>query len=266
MTEEVRLEWQYTPPDYFEEPHSFEHDGTQIEIADGCITARLRASPYVREQGSRDEIEEELANRFLGAQLINYKPYKISGPREVRTNPDGSQHVTVHLKAMSLIVTAGHLDSQKIDADGNIIKDTRAERIERRLGLSERVAKHAPHDVTLHGMLQSHRRAVSDPDNELISLYEIRDALQKRFAGEKSARQATGGSLNNWKRLGYLANTAPVRQGRHRGQHSGDELRDATEEELSQARAIALNMIEGYLNYLEGQGQTGSDPGEPTCP
>ena len=171
MTKEARLEWQYTPPDYFEEPVSFEFDQIRLEIADGCITAHLSASLYDQEKGCRDEIEEELTNRFLGAQLINHKPYKISGMAEFRTKADGKENVIIHPKPAFAVAGAGNPDIKITDADNSVLVDTKAERIKRQLGLSERVAKHAPLDVILRGMVQSHRRAVSDPDNELISLY-----------------------------------------------------------------------------------------------
>ena len=47
-----------------------------------------------------------------------------------------------------------------------------------------------------------------------------------------------------------LFNNEPLRQGRHRGK-SGSALRDATEAELTEARRIALAMIEAYLRHLD---------------
>jgi hypothetical protein len=102
-------------------------------------------------------------------------------------------------------------------------------------------------------MLRSYNAAVSDPRNELIHLYEIRDALQKRFRGARRARDAIGVSNNDWKKLGNLADREPILQGRHRGQFPG-ALRVATKVELSGAREIAKHMIAAYLEYLTGAG------------
>ena len=94
---------------------------------------------------------------------------------------------------------------------------------------------------------------MSDPDDELVHLYEIRDALSTKFGSEKAARNALKISYDNWSRFGQLCNDEPLRQGRHRGKKY--EARDATNAELSEARRIAQAMIEGYLRYLDS-GQT----------
>ena len=89
-----------------------------------------------------------------------------------------------------------------------------------------------------------------DPDNELVHLYEIRDALQDKFGGKNPACYELGLNLVDWGRLGDLANNR--KQGRHRGQQVG-ALHDATNEELNEARTIARKMILGYLEFLENQ-------------
>jgi hypothetical protein len=94
---------------------------------------------------------------------------------------------------------------------------------------------------------------VADPDNELVHLYEIRDALATKFGGEGAVRSALGIRSKEWSSLGQRANSEPLRQGRHRGTKVGGELRDAVESELKDARGIARNMIEAYLYYLVGQ-------------
>jgi pimeloyl-ACP methyl ester carboxylesterase len=85
-----------------------------------------------------------------------------------------------------------------------------------------------------------------DPDNELVHLYEIRDALTERLP---DARTKLGITRSEWSRFGQLANDEPLRQGRHRGTNVGN-LRDATEGELQEARRIARKMIEAYLGLL----------------
>lgn len=56
--------------------------------------------------------------------------------------------------------------------------------------------------------------------------------------------------MPKWRRLGQLCNGEPLRQGRHNGVH-GTALRDATDAELVEARSIALEMINAYLQILE---------------
>ena len=89
---------------------------------------------------------------------------------------------------------------------------------------------------------RDYRAAIDEPEIELVRLYEIRDALAKHFGGEHEARKALNLSAGEWSRLGYLANEAPLNQGRHRGKQAG-ELRDATDAELTEARNIAKGML-----------------------
>ena len=92
---------------------------------------------------------------------------------------------------------------------------------------------------------------MKDPNNELLYPYEIRDALYRKFGGERAMISALKTTTHTeWSRFGNLCNEEPLRQGRHRGKKYS-ELRDATDDELSEARGIARAMIEGYLQYLD---------------
>ena len=101
-------------------------------------------------------------------------------------------------------------------------------------------------------MLRSYEAAVRDPDDELIHLFEIRDALAAKLGrkAREKARAKLGITRAAWQRLGSLANDAPINQGRHRGEHAG-KLRDATRDELEEARQIARGMLQAYLRSLE---------------
>jgi len=101
-------------------------------------------------------------------------------------------------------------------------------------------------------LLNSYKSAMNDPNNELVHLYEIRDALSKKFGdGDKNKTcKALNISTTQWSQLGNLTNNPSLRQGRHRGKNPGT-LRNATVEELTEARNIALLFVEAYFKYLE---------------
>lgn len=99
--------------------------------------------------------------------------------------------------------------------------------------------------------MESYEGAVNDTEDELIYLYEVRDALSTHFKSSDKARMKLGIPKKKWNRLGEMANTMPLRQGRHRGEH--DELRDATAEELEEARGLAREFIEAYVRRAENQ-------------
>jgi len=99
-------------------------------------------------------------------------------------------------------------------------------------------------------LLNSYKSAMNDPNNEFVHLYEIRDALSKKFGGENKACKALNISGPQWSQLGNLTNNPSLRQGRHRGKNPGT-LRNATVEELTEARNIAFFFVEAYFKYLE---------------
>jgi hypothetical protein len=86
------------------------------------------------------------------------------------------------------------------------------------------------------------------PQMNWYRLHEIRDALAKHYGGDAEARQKLRITEKDWKRLGTLANTAPLKEGRHRGKHS--ELRHVTAAELDQARKIIRCWIKAFTNQL----------------
>ena len=92
--------------------------------------------------------------------------------------------------------------------------------------------------------------SVEDPDNELVYLYEVREALARKFGGQATAMEKLCLNKTQWDIIGILANNEPFKQGRHRGNWVGN-LRAAELSELEKARKSAVLLIEKYLIYLE---------------
>ncbi len=158
-----------------------------------------------------------------------------------RIHPDGRKDVTVFADPCVMKMMSGNVDLVQKDKDGNIIIDSRRDRIEKKRELAQ-LARLYSSNIVAASLLASYQAAVNDPENELVHLYEIRDALSKLFKGEVPARKALGLGVSEWRRLGQLANDEPLKQGRHRGKSAG-ELRDATESEPAEARIIALLLL-----------------------
>ena len=249
MEDVVILEWTFTPKDYFEDEIHIERDDYEMIINDGLVEARISPEVYDEEHKMRDSLHKNLDDRFLGVQLLTHRPYKLSKASMYRLHPDGRKDVTVFPESCVMTITAGNVDLVVKDKDGNIISDSRRERVEKKKELAE-LAETYSSDPVAASLLASYKAAVNDPDNELVHLYEIRDALSKLFSGEKEAHKALKISASEWSRLGQLANSEPLKQGRHRGKSAGG-LRDASEEELTETRKIARNFVEAYLVYLD---------------
>jgi hypothetical protein len=252
----IVLEWAFSPADYFEEPSEIHRDNYTMTIANGKVEARVESPVYDKDPSLRQALHDALTGLFLGVQLLVHKPFTLSGPTVIRLNPDGQRDIQVELDPIGIKLGIS-MEIQVLDKDGKVLRDSRRERIEKKKSLAARVENLRAKDPLLAALLQSYDKAVRDPDNELVHLYEIRDALSKRFGEGNAARLALGISSGAWTRLGKLANDEPLRQGRHRGKSAGT-LRDATDSELVEVRNIARSMIESYLLYLEATMPPGS--------
>jgi hypothetical protein len=246
VEERVTLEWTFTPRYFFEVP--FEHQGERctFNINNGKVVADVSALA----ESECTNVHDELNGFFLGAQLIEHGSYTLSDFAIVRIRPDGTRNIAVSVKSASIVIVTGKAEFVFTDAQGNVKHDSRGERIQDRRQIAALAAKHRA-DPIATAILKSYRAAAEERHIELIRLYEIRDALAKHF-GADNARKILGISDNDWSRLGYFANEAPLNQGRHRGKKVG-ELRDATDAELNEARKIAQIMIRAYLKHIENE-------------
>jgi hypothetical protein len=249
MNKIVVLEWAFTPPDYFEQAIEVRRDDYVLRIENGKAEARVKPSAYDADPNYRLALHEGLNDRFLAVQVLTHRAYDLSKPSMYRLHPDGRRDVTLFVDSAHIKIT-GDLDLFVKDKDGNVIADTRRDRIDRKKYFAYLVEKFRATDRVLEGLLNSYASAVRDPDNELVHLYEIREAVATKFGGERGARCTLGLGDSKWSRIGQLANDEPLKQGRHRGKKIGN-LRDATETELSEARSIARLIIERYLTWLD---------------
>lgn len=249
MSVKVTLEWSFSPPDYFEDSINIYRLNYNMSIADGKVVAELNSVIYEADPLMHKELHDDLIGRFRGAQLLTHRAYKLSNLTIAHVHPSGRRDIVVELGSQCLTLFMGSLDSQLTNKDESIVSDSKKDRIEKIKNLAELVATHHA-DTVLTALLKSYDSAVRDPNNELVHLYEIRDALSTRFGNDKTTKAKLSITNSQWSSFGLLCNIEPLRQGRHRGNATG-ALRDATESELFEARGIALAMIEGYLQYLE---------------
>jgi len=248
----VVLEWSFSPPDYFEEMTHIVCKTYSMTIDKGKVEARIDPVAYDNESEIRNELHDALNACFLGVQLLKHTPYKLSKPSMYRLHPDGRRDVTIFPEPCAAIASVGIPDVVVKDKNGNIVSSSQRDRSEKMKKLAELAERYSPQDKVVASMLASYNRAVNDPGNELVHLYEIRDALSSKFGGESGALEKLDISSTQWSRLGRLADDTPLRQGRHRGRKLG-ELRDATASELEEVRSSSRKMIKAYLNYLERQ-------------
>jgi hypothetical protein len=145
---------------------------------------------------------------------------------------------------------AGHAHLITTDTAGNpVVRDTRAERIAADHSMLNSFAPKLVRSATLRSICESYARSISDPNNALVHLFEIRDALTKHYGDEQSARDALSISKTKWGRLGILANVEPLEEGRHRGKHPTGR-RAATPSELEEARQLTCRWIMAFAETV----------------
>lgn len=249
----VMLEWIFTPKNYFEEVFTLD-DEYNIIIGEGIVEASIDPLIYTSGNKIRDYLHQKVETIFFGKQLFNHTPFTLSKSTMYRLHSNGRRDATVFLEAIATLAITASINIITKDKDGNIISDSRRDRIEMTNKFATLVAKHNQ-DPLLKALLHSYHAAVNDSTDELVHLYEIRDALASAFDSETKVCTFLGIKKSDWSRLGQLANDEPLTQSRHRGKKALD-LRSATKEELEEARDIAKRFIDAYLNYLEKKGES----------
>jgi hypothetical protein len=246
----LEFEWHFTPPDLFEERTELVWSGRTFVLDAGNVTTRFETTGGQNWwQSLANELHQIVLTQFRAVQVLSHEKFTLTRPTFARVRLDGGRDFFVTVEPARLTLKMGTPEIRHTDSLGNVVYDSRLKRIERRKSLAELAAR-AAGDPVADSILRSYSAAVSDPGNELVHLYEIRDALAHCFGGEAAASATLRINESEWRRLGALANGEPLTQGRHRGQHLR-QLRDATEEELEQAREIARSMIEAYLRHCE---------------
>lgn len=256
MTDSVKdgyvaeVSWSYTPEDYFEEPLCIEEEGFHMKADSGIVHLRISVSDAANRRELRDRLHADLDARFVATMMLSHRPYALADPDLVLVGADGTRHTTIFAKTGRLVLGGGRADVRYTGADG-IEVDSKRDRLARNARVGNLLSKHKHADRLLSRLTASYSSAVLDPDNELIHLYEVREALSVRFGGQQQACSVLAADQTQWKRLGRLCNHEPLRQGRHRGAATDDALRDATAAELDEARGIAIRLIESYLAHID---------------
>lgn len=245
MTIKTDLEWGYDPADYFEARTTVQLPSGQLVVDSGRAICTLSAPIDPVPPAIRDTATHEVQTVFAARRLLNRQAFSLGAPSIVQRQPCGGRHVAITVSMSAVIASAGTADFIVRGANGEIKSDRKGERIEAHSCYVSDLSSKALESPTLHLMLQSFGRSVDDPSNELVHLYELRDAVAKHFGGEVPARECLGVSKRDWKDLGRIANDEPLLEGRHRGrQLSG--LRPATLDELQRAREVAVRLLDGF--------------------
>ncbi len=243
------LECPYQPADFFEAPYRRSWGDCEILVDAGIATVTFARPHDPLPESLKSRIESELDAIFCARQLRTHRQFHVGSPTTSQYTTDGSKSIAINISNAACAVTGGSVDIVLTDSVGNVIRDSRAERIAADTSFVDDLAPKISRSPLLGSLLNSYGAAVQDPANELVYLYEIRDALARHYGGEKEARTQLGIAEQDWNHLGRLANAEPVAQSRHRGRHLTG-VRPATEAELQEARVIARHLITAFAKTV----------------
>ncbi len=242
------VQFGYRPVDYFESPFQDFSEKYTLSIENGIVEVLLLEPQSIIPELLQKEITDKIHAIMNARMVIKHKPFELGSINVQQYYPDGkiNTHRTITGVASIIKLKTYPPDIILKDANGKIIKDTKADRIAQEeifMKLSINIANKNP---LVTKLFDSYKSAVSDSENKLVHLYEFIDALKKYYGSKKEALTQLGFDESMWDRLHGLSNNEPIKEGRHRGSYS--TLRHATNEELTEAREIAREMINAILN------------------
>lgn len=248
IPDRTELEWTYSPSDFFEAPYQIKVGEIDLVVEGGKAVAVMTAPSDSVPKDFEERARILLESIFLIRRLQMRTKYKLEGPTAYQYS-SGRKNVSIRVGTGSIALMGGQVDFLLKDAAGNVVRDSKAERIAEHSSLLDELSPKVPYSATLRSLLESYSQSIDDPNDELVHLYEIRDALSHHYGNERTARDVLAISKTEWQRLGILANVEPLKEGRHRGKHSHGK-RPATSSELEEARSLVRRWIIAFAQTI----------------
>lgn len=236
------IEWIYTPENAFETPSCFKKDDYTLCINNGKATV-TSTRPQI------DDLEiieiKKIVKSVFQAGTIQFN-------KEIQFNEDiyyqdDKVYTSINFSNSSPELSS---DYSLIDKDGNILADSKSDRINRDREFISDVLNLYNEDNVLERLLTSYSNAIKNPSDEFSYLYEIREILMEKYNNKNKMQKQLRISEKDWDRFGYITCKLPVEQSRHRGNHDPTKMRPATTEELNEVKLIARQMIKAYLKTI----------------
>lgn len=136
---------------------------------------------------------------------------------------------------------------REIEQDIALLRDIKDE-------LKAKSAKYVNHlgDEYFRRAWESFALALTSNKQGITHLYDIRDAIQKKFKTEVIARKTLNLKKEDWSRFGSIYNNGPIEGGRHLGAHPAP-LKPMTDDLRRFVVDFAKTMLFAYGDYLNDQ-------------
>jgi hypothetical protein len=119
----TELEWNYEPRDFFEAPYEYAESNFELRIDSGRAIAILTTAADLE-----THVRSFVKNTFSVRQVQVHRSYTLEGPTMSRYS-SGHKNVTVEVGSAVMALTSGRVDFIIQDPAGNVLRDSKAERI-----------------------------------------------------------------------------------------------------------------------------------------
>lgn len=225
--------------------------------------------------------EEEKLPTYRTNKLpeLNQILQSLAGIRQLALAGDVSYGIICHdfvkdgvcsnVEPFKINVGIGILNHRTTDADRNVLFDAKINEAEQaRQALfatkeelrirSAGIIKHFG-DGLFRRTWESFSLALRTNDHDIGHLYDVRDALIRKFGNENAALQALDLSRREWNEFGKIFNNGAVLGGRHNGMHPAP-MKPMTAEQRAKVIGFAKTMLFAFCDYLEAEKVVSAEP------
>lgn len=247
---DVILKWTYLPKDFFDNEVRFENSDYLIIVDNGIVNLSIKDSRLFSDS-SHQKYFDTIESFFISRMLQKRKTYEIKKGEKIIHREDGHSEIIIEIAPAKLELSfSTEIRVIKRDKDGNIIYDSREDDEKELYDMADKIQAFNKSHPTLNQMIKSYQQSLADPENELVYLYEILDAVKLFFNGKESALRKLKFTKSEWAELSKICNTLPLKQSRHRGQMIGKPaIHD--QGELDKARGISKRLILAFIEFLK---------------
>lgn len=246
----VILKWNYLPKNFFDNNIKFEQSDYLIIINDGIISLTIRDQRLFSE-ASHQNYNDIIESFFISRMLQKRGSYEIKKGEKIIEREDGHSEIIIELEPAKIEVSfSAEIRVIKKDSNGKIIFDSKENDEKVLYDLSAQISTLNKRHPILNKIFKSFKKSITDPENELVYLYEILDAVKVYFNGKEIALKKLKFTKKNWSELSKICNTLPLAQSRHRGQMINKQMMQ-DQRELDKAREISKKLILAFINFLD---------------
>ena len=135
---EVHLEWKYTPFNYLEQPIKISKPGIHLEISGGDAVAHIEPETFEKDSSISDDLTKLIENRLYAVQVLTHKIFSLSKPSRIELREDGKRNIFPET-LVSRSTVSDSVDLIITDKDGNVVSDTKQDRLDKQKLLSETI-------------------------------------------------------------------------------------------------------------------------------